>query len=204
MAILTLRRKLAANSKKKNTWNYQGRQSRNTLDPEMAQEYISHVSEEIEERVTRKLSKEISRTESRILGAVSKLASETTGLDLFRSRSRNIQEQLLRKPGTHWGSSLNDPCPELVCSSHHSGNSNGSEVDEYPHMVTGGPDEIRNRTQMVTGIQEEIPYCYPGTSSGKQKKARSTSQSHFRSENTSATVEADQILLDLPTIGDEH
>ena len=28
--------------------------------------------------------------------------------------------------------------------------------------------------QMLTGVQEEIPYCSPGTSSGKQKKAHST------------------------------
>ena len=45
--------------------------------------------------------------------------------------------------------------------------------------------------------QEEIPYCSTSTSSGKQKKARSTSQPQFRSENTPATLEADQILLAL-------
>ena len=39
----------------------------------MAQEYISKVSEEIEGRVTKELSKEFSRTDSRILGALSKL-----------------------------------------------------------------------------------------------------------------------------------
>ena len=35
----------------------------------------------------------------------------------------------------------------------------------------------------------------PSTSSGKQKKNRSTNQPQFRSENTPATIEADQILL---------
>ena len=50
---------------------------------------------------------------------------------------------------------------------------------------------------MMTGPQEQIPYCSPSTSSGKQKKARFTSQSQFRSENTPATFEADQILLAL-------
>ena len=50
---------------------------------------------------------------------------------------------------------------------------------------------------MMTATQEEIPYCSPTTSSGKQKKARSTSQHQFRSENTPATIEADQILLAL-------
>ena len=64
-------------------------------------------------------------------------------------------------------------------------------------MVTVGPEEIRFCPHMVTRVQEEIPYCSPGTSSGKQKKARSTSQPQFRSENTPATIEADQILLAL-------
>ena len=39
----------------------------------MAQEYISQVSEDIEGRVTKNFSKEFSRTESRILGALSKV-----------------------------------------------------------------------------------------------------------------------------------
>ena len=49
---------------------------------------------------------------------------------------------------------------------------------------------------MVTGVQEEIPYCSLGTSSGKQEKARSTSQPQFRNE-TPVTIEADRILLAL-------
>ena len=64
-------------------------------------------------------------------------------------------------------------------------------------MVTRGSEGIRNRPHTGTGIQEEIPYCSPGTSSGKQKKARSTSQPQFRSENPHATIEADQNLLAL-------
>ena len=50
---------------------------------------------------------------------------------------------------------------------------------------------------MMTATQEEIPYCPTSISSGKQKKARSTSQPQFRSENTPSTLEADQILLAL-------
>ena len=72
MTTLRNKRKLAAVSRE-TPENTRNSQSQNTLDPEMAQEYISHVSEEIEERVTKKLSKEFSRTESRILGALSKL-----------------------------------------------------------------------------------------------------------------------------------
>ena len=66
-----------------------------------------------------------------------------------------------------------------------------------PDMVTGGSEEIRNVLDMVTAVQAEIPYYSSGISSGKQKKARSTSQPQFRSENTPSTFEADQILLAL-------
>ena len=64
-------------------------------------------------------------------------------------------------------------------------------------MVTGVTDQIRSQRDMPTGSHEEVMYCSPGTSSGKQKKNRSTSQPQFRSENTPATIEADQILLAL-------
>ena len=74
MATLRNKRKLAAVSREtsKSTRNSGGQ---NTLDAESTQVYISQVSEaeEIEVRVTKKLSKEFSRTESRILGALSKL-----------------------------------------------------------------------------------------------------------------------------------
>ena len=102
----------------------------------MAQEYIFQVSAGIKGRVTKKLSKEFSRTKSRILGALSKLDeffSEPTSSDLFRSRSGNVQEQQLRKPATHWDRSLDDPCLEARFSSHHSGSLKSSEVEEYPH-----------------------------------------------------------------------
>ena len=57
--------------------------------------------------------------------------------------------------------------------------------------------EMRQHPHMTMETQEEIPYCSTSTLSGKQKKARSTSQPQFRSENTPATLEADQILLAL-------
>ena len=50
-------------------------------------------------------------------------------------------------------------------------------------MLTGVRENLRNRPHMMTGVQEEIPYCSPGTSSGEQKKARSKSQPHCRSAN---------------------
>ena len=56
---------------------------------------------------------------------------------------------------------------------------------------------------MVTGDHEEVTYCSPSTSSGKQKKNRSTSQPQFRSENTPATIEADQISLALQQLASD-
>ena len=61
MATLRNKRKLAAVSRE-TPENTRNSQSRNAIDPEMAQEYISRVSEEIEGRVNEKLSKEFSRT----------------------------------------------------------------------------------------------------------------------------------------------
>ena len=91
--------------------------------------------------------------------------------------------------------SSDDPCPKGRYSSHHSGHLNSSEAENYPHMVTGGPEEIRTYPHMVTETQEEITYCSPGTSSAKQKRARSAGQAQFGSENNPETNEADQILL---------
>ena len=72
MATLRTKRKLAAVSRELPE-NMRNAQSQTSLDPGMAQEYIFKVSEEIEGRKTKKLSKEFSRTESRTLGALSKL-----------------------------------------------------------------------------------------------------------------------------------
>ena len=67
MTRLRTKKKLAAISRE-TPENKRNNQSQNTLNPGMAEEYITHLSEEIEGRVTKKLSQEYSRTESRIFG----------------------------------------------------------------------------------------------------------------------------------------
>ena len=193
MATLRNKRKLAAVSRETPESTRSGR-TQNILDTELTQDYISQVSEEIEGRVTKKLSKEFSRTESRILGALSKLDEFLLNPQVRTcsvavpgtSRSSNLENQ-----GTNEDRPSDDPGPEVEFSSPHF----GAEPD--PHMVTGVTSEIRQHPHMTMETQEEIPYCSTSTSSGKQKKARSTSQPQFRSENTPATLEADQILLAL-------
>ena len=73
MATLRKKRKLAAVTSETQEEHPRKGQSRNTSVPRINEEYITQVSEEIEGRVTKKLSQELSRTESRILGALSKL-----------------------------------------------------------------------------------------------------------------------------------
>ena len=81
--------------------------------------------------------------------------------------------------------------------SHHSGQLNSPETETNTHMVTGVTEEFRQHPHMTTATQEKIPNCSLTTSSGKQKKAPSTSQPQFRSEKTPATIEANQFLLAL-------
>ena len=193
MATLRNKRKLAAVSRETPESTRNGR-TQNILDPELTQDYISQVSEEIEGRVTKKLSKEFSRTESRILGALSKLDEFLLNPQVRTcsvvapgtSRSNNLENQ-----GTNEDRPSDDPGPEVEFASPVSG------AETNPHMVTGVTREFCQHSHMAMETQEEIPYCSTSTSSGKQKKARSTSQPQFRSENTPATLEADQILLAL-------
>ena len=207
MATLRIKRKLAAVSREMPEGSRSSR-GQNVLDPELTQDYISQVSEEVEWRVIKKLSKEFYKTESRILGTLSKLGEFLLNPQVWtcsvavQGTSRNANSE---KRETHGDRSSNDPYPEVGYFPHHSGRLNSPEAEtksymvteNYPHTVTGGLGEIRHNPHTMTATQEEIPYCSLTTSSGKQKKARSTSEPQFRSEKTPATIEADQILLAL-------
>ena len=203
MATLRNKRKLAAVTRETQEEHPRNGQSRNTSVPRINEEYITQPSEEIEGRVTKKLSQQFSRTESSILGTLSKLDEFLLNQQIRMHsgtvpgtfRNTNVENQ-----GTNEDESQSDLHPEVgpsVCQSRHSIDSDTSEAHDTmtrvieqtakgPHMVTG-----------ATAVKEEIPYCSSGISSGKQKKARTTSQPQFHSENTLATIEADQILLTL-------
>ena len=135
MATLRNKKKLAAVSRERPE-STKNTHSRNTLDPETAQKFISQVSEEIEGRVTKRLSKEFSRTESRILGASCKLDEfflnprVRTCSIAVPGTSRNNNSGDWEPTGDH---SLGDPCPEAVFCTYHSGNLNESEYEETHH-----------------------------------------------------------------------
>ena len=94
--------------------------------------------------------------------------------------------------GTNEDDSQNDPRPEAGLFYGQMTQNSGPE--NRHDMVTGATEQIGNCHNM-TGVHKKVTYCPPDTSSGKQKKNRSTSQPQFRSENTPATIEADQFLL---------
>ena len=215
------KRKLAALNKENCEERPRSNLAQNSSAPRSQEDYITQVSEEIEGRVTKRLSKEFSRTESRILGALARLDDFLMNPLLpgysgatpepTRSASGNNQE-------TNEDDSQNDPHPEAGLFYGQSPRNTGPGEDR--DMVTRVGEEIRNRYDMVTaaqkeslcdrdmvtgvtechdmtGVHEEVTYCSPSTSSGKQRKNRSTSEPQFRSENTPATIEADQNLLAL-------
>ena len=130
MATLRNKRKLAAVSRETPEGN-RGPRGRNVLDPELTQDYISQVSEEIEGRVTKKLSREFNKTESRILGALSKLDEfllnpQVRTCSVVQGATRNANSE---NRETHGELSLNDPYPEGGYFPHHSGRLNSPEAD---------------------------------------------------------------------------
>ena len=137
MATFRNKRKLEAVSRETPEGS-RGSRGRNVLDPELTQDYISQVSEEIQGRVNKKLSKEFNKTESRILGGLSKLDEfllnpQARTCSVIQGASRNANSE---NRETHGDLSLNYPYPEVGYFSHHSGQPNSPETGINPQMVT--------------------------------------------------------------------
>ena len=138
MATLRNKKKLAAVSRETPEGSRSSR-GQNVLDPELTQDYISQVSEEIKGRVTKKLSKEFSKTESRILGALSKL-DEFLLNPQVRACSVAVQGTS-RNPTsgnreTHGDRSSDISYPDVGYFPHHSSQLNSPETETNSHMVT--------------------------------------------------------------------
>ena len=135
--MATLRNKWKLAAKARETQEYpRNNQSQNSAATGITEDFIAQVSEEIEGRVTKKLSQESSRTESRILGALSKLdefllnpqmrtfSGSTPGA--FRNTDIENQE-------SNGDRSENDPHPEVEFSACCASNLADSEPDETSH-----------------------------------------------------------------------
>ena len=187
--------------------------AQNSNVPRSQEDCITQVSEEIEGRVIKKLSQEFSRTEYRILGALARLDDFLMN-PLLQDHSRTTPETSWKifsiNQGANEADSQSDPQPEagLLTSGredrHDMATGVQRESTQAHDMVTGVTGQTRNQRDIITGVHEEVMYCSPSTSSGKQKKNRSTSQPQFLSENTPATIEADQILLALQQLANNN
>ena len=132
MATLKNKTKLAANSRETPKGSRSSR-GQKALDPDLTQDNISQVSEEIEGRVT----KEFSKTESRILDALSNLDElllnpqiRTCSMAVSgTSRTTNLENR-----ETTGDRSSDDPYPERGYFSHHSGQLNSPETETNPHI----------------------------------------------------------------------
>ena len=109
------KRKLAALNKENCEEHPRSNLARNSSAPRSQEDYITQVFEEIEERVTKRLSKEFSRTENRILGALARLDDFLMN-PLLPGHSGTTPEPsrnaLNTRQGTNEDDSQNDPRPE--------------------------------------------------------------------------------------------
>ena len=136
------KRKLAAVTRETQEEHPRNGQSRNTSGSRINEEYIKKVSEEIEGRVTKKLSQEFSRTESRILGALSK-KDEFLSNQQIQTHSRTVpgtfQNTNVENQGTNEDDSQSDPHPEA-------GIFRGQTTQNC------GPKDCRDRYKVVNGV----------------------------------------------------
>ena len=109
------KRKLAALIKENCEEHPRRNLAQNPNAPISQEDYITQVSEEIEGRVTKRLSKEFSRTENRILGALARLDNFLMN-PLLQGHSGTTPEPsrntLNTSQGTNEDDSQNDPHPE--------------------------------------------------------------------------------------------
>ena len=124
-------------------------QIRNTSSPSFNEDHITQVVEKIEGRVTKKLIQEFSRTESRILGALSKLNDFLL--------NPQIRTQLGTVPGTFRNTNVENQEPNEDRSQDDPHSEVAPSVCQSRHSTDSEPDEA---PPMMTGVQEEIPYCY--------------------------------------------
>ena len=151
MATLRNKRKLKAVTRETQEEHPRNGQSRNTSIPRINEEYITQVSVEIEGRITKKLSQEFSRTESRILVALSKL-DEFLLSQQIRTHSGTVSGTIRNKSAQNQGTNEND-----------------SQSD--PHLEAGifrsqitqsfGPEIARDNTELSFQITDPERHLKP-------------------------------------------
>ena len=115
--------------------------AQNSDAPRSQEYYITQVPEEIEGRVTKKLSQEFSRTESRILGALSRL------------------DDFLMNPQIQGQSGTIPETSRKAYVSNQGTNGDFSQSDPHPGASISHSQMARRKTyEMMTGVHKEITY----------------------------------------------
>ena len=139
MATLRNKQKLAAVTRETQEEHPRIGQSRNTSVPRINEEKVTQVSDEIESGVFKKLSQELSTTQSRILGALSKLdkfllnqqIQTHSGTVPGTFRNTNVENQR-----TNEDDSQSDPHPEAgIFRGHTSQNFGPKDCRDNPFYV---------------------------------------------------------------------
>ena len=115
MATLRNKKKLAAVSKENCEEHPRSNLAQNSNVPRSQEDYINQVSEEIEGRVTKKLSQEFNRTENRILGALAGLDDflmNSLAQGLSGTAPETSRNAFSTSQGTNEDDSQSDPHPE--------------------------------------------------------------------------------------------
>ena len=117
--------------------------AQNSNVPRSQEDYITQVSEEIDGRVTKRLSQEFSRTENRILGALARLDDFLMN-PLFQGHSGTTSEASRNVFGVNQGmnedDSQSDPHPEAGLLT--SGRQVHDMVNGVTNQTLNGPDII--------------------------------------------------------------
>ena len=130
--------------------------AQNSIVPRSREDYITQISEEIEAKVTKKLSLEFSRTENRILGALARLDDILTN-PLIQGHSGTTPETSRNAFSVNQGTNEDD-----------------SQTDPYPeaglfHKQTTRNFDSEDGQDMVAGVQKELPYGHDNLTSIKMK-----------------------------------
>ena len=151
------KRKLAALNKENCEEHLKSNLAQNSSAARSQEDYITQVSEEIEGRVTKRLSKEFSRTENRILGALARLDDFLMNPLLpgySGATPEPTRNALSNNQGTNEDDSQNDPHPEAGLF--HGQTTRNTGPEDGHDMVTGVHTERVYGHDMVTRATEQI------------------------------------------------
>ena len=130
------KKKLAALNKENCEEHPRSNLAQNSNFPRSQEEYITQVSDEIEGRVTKKLSQEFSRTENRILGALARL------------------DDFLMNPLIQGHSGTAPEASRNVCGINQGTNEDDSQSDPHPEAgvsqsqtTNSGPDDASSKSK---------------------------------------------------------